>query len=57
MEFYQKSSLERYLHEKNIVISLRTKLFILAGVIGGLEYMHKCEIVHFDIKLSNILLQ
>jgi serine/threonine protein kinase len=39
-----------------MTLSLRTKLFILAGIISGIDFIHSKEIVHLDIKLGNILI-
>lgn len=40
MEFYNNGSLEQYAHSKFIVLSLRTKLFLLAGIINGIDFLH-----------------
>ena len=40
MEFYNNGSLEQYANSKAIILSLRTKLFILAGIINGIDFLH-----------------
>ncbi|CAD8057246.1 unnamed protein product [Paramecium sonneborni] len=57
MEFYNNGSLDQFISSKSIVISLRTKLFILAGIINGVDFLHSARIAHLDLKLGNILIQ
>ncbi|CAD8055836.1 unnamed protein product [Paramecium sonneborni] len=57
MEFYNNGSLEQYASSRSIVLSLRTKLFILAGIINGIDFLHLNGIAHLDLKLGNILIQ
>ncbi|CAD8138489.1 unnamed protein product [Paramecium octaurelia] len=57
MEFYNNGSLEQYTHSKYQVLSLRTKLFILAGIINGIDFLHYKQIAHLDLKMGNILIQ
>lgn len=32
-------------------------MFLLAGIISGIDFIHSKDIVHLDIKLGNILIQ
>ncbi|CAK56465.1 unnamed protein product (macronuclear) [Paramecium tetraurelia] len=57
MEFYNNGSLEQYTNSKSQVLSLRTKLFILAGIINGIDFLHYKQIAHLDLKMGNILIQ
>ncbi|KAF9446320.1 kinase-like protein [Macrolepiota fuliginosa MF-IS2] len=43
-------------HLKKTPININTRLSIMKGVANGLQYLHKREIVHGDLKPANILM-
>ncbi|XP_044490278.1 PR5-like receptor kinase [Mangifera indica] len=57
-KFMSNGSLEKFIHEKGS-LKWETLYQIIVGVARGLEYLHRgcnTQILHFDIKLHNILL-
>jgi len=53
-EFCSKGTVKRYL-EKNI-ISTNQKLQIMHDIAIGIYHLHKCKIIHGDIKSDNVLI-
>ncbi len=51
--FASKGTLREYMREK--AHAIRTKLILMGDVGAGLMALHKCGIVHGDLKLDNIL--
>ncbi|KAJ5368842.1 uncharacterized protein N7496_008602 [Penicillium cataractarum] len=53
VEFASKGTLREYLKEN--VHPIRTKLILMGDVGAGLMALHKCGIVHGDLKMDNIV--
>jgi serine/threonine protein kinase len=44
------------IHEKKIKLNFRKKLKILKAIANGMDYLHHENVIHCDLKSSNILL-
>jgi serine/threonine protein kinase len=53
VEFASKGTLREYMKEKEHPI--RTKLLLMGDVGAGLMALHKCGIIHGDLKMDNIV--
>lgn len=49
-------SLFELLHEKKIQMNFRKKLKIIKAIANGMDYLHHENVIHCDLKSSNILL-
>lgn len=60
MPYYKKGSLFDFLHnnnnENNIKLTSKQKINISIGIIKGIEYLHKHNIVHYHLTSKNILI-
>ena len=56
MEYMAGGTLEDYIAKNSETISEENKSKIIYQILSGLYYLHKINIVHCDIKPSNILL-
>jgi len=60
MPYYKKGSLFDFLHNNNnenkIKLTLKQKINISIGIIKGIEYLHKNNIVHYHLTSKNILI-
>lgn len=54
-EFMVNGSLKQFLHKKDRTIDRRKRLIIAMDVAFGMEYLHGKNIVHFDLKCENLL--
>ncbi|KAH9602875.1 hypothetical protein KSS87_021646 [Heliosperma pusillum] len=54
-EFMVNGSLKQYLQKKDRTIDRRKRLIIAMDVAFGMEYLHGKNIVHFDLKCENLL--
>jgi serine/threonine protein kinase len=52
VEFAEKGSLREYM---KLTQSIRTKLILMGDVGAGLMALHKCGIVHGDLKIDNVV--
>ena len=58
MPYYKKGSLFDFLHNENnkINLTLKQKINISIGIIKGIDYLHKNNIVHYHLTSKNILI-
>lgn len=56
MELCQGQTLQYYLTRKKKVIEEHMAFYIFSQLVDALEYIHKQDIVHRDIKPGNIFL-
>ena len=58
MPYYKKGSLFDILHNENnkITLTLKQKINISIGIIKGIDYLHKNNIVHYHLTSKNILI-
>ncbi|KAK4257673.1 hypothetical protein QN277_007234 [Acacia crassicarpa] len=54
-EFMINGSLKQFLHKKDRTIDRRKRLIIAMDAAFGMEYLHGKNIVHFDLKYENLL--
>ncbi|WOK94057.1 hypothetical protein Cni_G02759 [Canna indica] len=54
-EFMVNGSLKQFLQKKDRTIDRRKRLMIAMDVAFGMEYLHRKNIVHFDLKCENLL--
>ncbi|KAL0922092.1 hypothetical protein M5K25_006054 [Dendrobium thyrsiflorum] len=54
-EFMVNGSLKQFLQKKDRTIDRRKRLIIAMDVAFGMEYLHEKNIVHFDLKCENLL--
>ncbi|KAG0475161.1 hypothetical protein HPP92_014847 [Vanilla planifolia] len=54
-EFMVNGSLKQFLQKKDRTIDRRKRLIIAMDVAFGMEYLHAKNIVHFDLKCENLL--
>lgn len=52
----EDQNLSDWLENNQNKISIQTKINYLHQISLGMEYIHKCNIIHLDIKLDNIML-
>lgn len=55
-EYMNQGSLFKVLHQERIQLSLSVKLDILRKIANGMNHLHSRDILHCDLKSSNILL-
>jgi hypothetical protein len=55
-EWMPRGSLAEFLYGKAGRLDLNQKVKIVAGIVMGMRYIHKCNVVHADLKPQNILL-
>ncbi|XBJ13357.1 hypothetical protein VPH35_005548 [Triticum aestivum] len=55
-EYLPKGSLQEYITDTSYEHQWRDRYQIIAGICQGLHYLHQKNIVHFDLKPANILL-
>lgn len=56
MEFVNGEPLDVFLKQRKATVSLRTKLFLLLNIVHGMRFLISREIVHLDLKPSNVLI-
>ncbi|XP_042377467.1 uncharacterized protein LOC121970676 isoform X1 [Zingiber officinale] len=54
-EFMVNGSLKQFLQKKDRTVDRRKRLIIAMDVAFGMEYLHEKNIVHFDLKCENLL--
>ncbi|KAI4344385.1 hypothetical protein L6164_011619 [Bauhinia variegata] len=54
-EFMINGSLKQFLHKKDRTIDRRKRIIIAMDAAFGMEYLHGKNIVHFDLKCENLL--
>lgn len=55
MQFMPGGSLHSLLHEKKVPLTFHQRLKLARDVAVGLDFVHEKQIIHRDIKTSNIL--
>uniref|UniRef100_A0A8R7UAJ1 non-specific serine/threonine protein kinase n=1 Tax=Triticum urartu TaxID=4572 RepID=A0A8R7UAJ1_TRIUA len=55
-EYVANGSLQRYLTEKSHVDQWQIRYNIIKGICQGINYLHKENIIHLDLKPENVLL-
>eukprot|EP01103_Thecamoeba_quadrilineata_P010384 TRINITY_DN2229_c0_g1_i1.p1 TRINITY_DN2229_c0_g1~~TRINITY_DN2229_c0_g1_i1.p1 ORF type:complete len:804 (+),score=171.11 TRINITY_DN2229_c0_g1_i1:671-3082(+) len=54
-DFATQGSLEDALFKRNELLTFAQRINIAQDIAKGLEYLHSCDLVHYNLKLSNIL--
>lgn len=53
MQLYETKTLKHWLEHNNQIIDIKRNLKIFKEICEGLEHIHKCGIIHRDIKPGN----
>ncbi|KAI4353553.1 hypothetical protein L6164_002493 [Bauhinia variegata] len=57
-EYFSRGSLHKLLHDENSreVLSWRQRFNIILGMAKGLAYLHQMNIIHYNLKSTNVLI-
>ncbi len=55
-EYLEEGSLFDHLHKKKTKFNEERKLLILEDIALGMSYLHKKNVLHCDLKSSNVLI-
>lgn len=56
MDYIQNQNLKDYLSLANHSVTLTSKLFLIFSIIQAVRYIRNYDIVHLDLKPSNIMM-